>query len=309
MNLRDLQYICAIAQHGSFSAAAQVCNVSQPALSNQVKKLERELGVELFLRLSGEVRPTECGQRILIIARDLLIGAQKIRDTAAEYNDPEAVPLNLGVTPTLAPYLARYLAQMFETIFPDMRIVLQEVLPDDMLSKVMDRTLDVALVAQSNSSPDLDFTALWDEPLLLGMRRGHPLETRASIAAEDVPEADFIQLPHSFGYALEARLPKLDPLLRRDSGLDLTGTRFETVCRHICNSDKYTIVPALASEQFAFDNWPMSFVPFEGPGNLRRLGAVSRLGCPRKPVLVKIGTYIANDPPRGVTPLFGRDAG
>jgi LysR family hydrogen peroxide-inducible transcriptional activator len=143
---------------------------------------------------------------------------------------------------------------------------------------------------------------------MLGMRRGHPLEKRASIAAEDVPVADLIQLPHSFGYELEARLPKADPRFRAGSGFDLTGARFETVCRHICHSDKYTIVSALAAEQFAMDNWPISFVPFEGPGNLRRLGVVSRLRCPRKPVLAKIGNYIAASPPKGVTPIFGRDA-
>lgn len=304
MNHRDLEYVAAIAKHGSFSAAARECNVSQPALSNQVKKLERELGVDLFLRLSGEVRPTEAGQRIVTITHEVLQGAQKIRDTAAEYLDPEAVPLNLGVTPTLAPYLTRYLAQMFETVSPNMRVILHELLPGDMLERVADHTLDVALVAHSNKSPELDFTPLWEEPLLLGMRRGHPLATRASMTAEDVPEADFIHLPHSFGYALEARLPKPDPSSRGGSGFDLTGARFETVCRHVCASDKCTIVSALAAAQFTLDNWPMSFVPFAPPGNLRCLGAVSRLRCPRKPILVKMGAYIAANPPKGVTPLI-----
>lgn len=304
MNLRDLQYICAIAQYGSFSAAAQACNVSQPALSNQVKKLEQELGVDLFLRLNGEVRPTECGQRVLTIADDLLVGAQKIRDTATEYINPEALPLNVGVTPTLAPYLTGYLAQMFDALFSNMRVTLRESLPSDMLQQVADHTLDVALVAQNNRSADLDFTPYWNESLMLAMRRGHLLEKRSSIAAEDVPAADFIQLPHSFGYALEARLPKPDPLSQEGSRLDLTGARFETVVRHICQSDNVTIVSALAAAQFAADNWPMSFVPFEGPGNIRCLGAVSRLHCPRKPMLVKIETYIAANPPKGVSPLF-----
>lgn len=304
MNYRDLEYVAAIAKHKSFSAAAKVCNVSQPALSNQVKKLERELGVDLFLRLSGEVRPTEAGQRIVNITHDVLNGAQRIRDTAAEYLDPEAVPLNLGVTPTLAPYLSRYLAHLFEAVFPKMHVILHELLPEDMLEKVANHTLDVALVAEKNKSPELDFTPLWEEPLLLGMRRGHPLSKRASIAAEDVPEDGFIHLPHSFGYDLEARLPRPDTLARRGSGFDLTGARFETVCRHVCDSDKYTIVSALAAAQFTQDNWPMSFVPFAPPGNLRCLGAVSRLRCPRKPVLEKIGAYIAANPPHGVTPLF-----
>jgi LysR family hydrogen peroxide-inducible transcriptional activator len=82
MNLRDLEYVLAVSRLGSFSGAAVDCNVSQPALSNQIKKLEKELGTDLFIRLSGEVRPTVFGARVINIAENILLDAQKIRDTA-----------------------------------------------------------------------------------------------------------------------------------------------------------------------------------------------------------------------------------
>lgn len=304
MNLRDLEYVTAVAKFGSFTGAADACNVSQPALSNQIRKLEKELGVDLFIRASGETRLTQFGNRVVAIADEVLGGAQRIKDAATEFRDAEALPFLIGLTPTLAPYLIKYFSQLFSEVFPNMRVTMIEGLPHDMLKQVEDRTLDVALVAELNHTPNLDFTPIWSEPLFLGMRRGHPLETLKSIGPEDVPLHDFIRLPHSFGYALEDRLPPPDREARASKRFDLTALRFETICRHICYSDDCTIVSALAAEQFRQDAWPMSFIPFDAPGNLRNLGAASRVGCPRKPLLTKIGNYIQRKPPKGVTPIF-----
>lgn len=304
MNLRDLEYVSAVAKHGSFSKAAQICNVSQPALSNQIRKLENELGMDLFIRASGETRLTAFGDRIVAIADEMLGGAQRIKDAATEFRDPEALPFLIGLTPTLAPYLTKYFSELFNEVFPKMRVTMIEDLPQNMLKQVENHTLDVALVAELNHSDTLDFTPIWSEPLYLAMRHGHPLETLTSIRPEDVPTHDFIRLPHSFGYALEHRLPLPDRAARATKRFDLTALRFETICRHICHSDDCTIVSALAAEQFRQDNWPIAFVPFDAPGNLRALGAASRMNCPRRPLLAKIGAYIQRNPPKGVTPIF-----
>jgi len=307
MNFRDLEYVLAVARHGQFSQAAATCNVSQPALSNQIKKLEQELGADLFLRLSGEVRLTECGQRVVEIAERLLGDAQLIKDTATQFRDPEAVPFKIGMTPTLAPYLTQYFANLFKTLFPGMNVIMIEDLPHNMLQMVEDHKLDTALVAKSNHKDEPDFTSIWSEPLYLAMRENHPLSNLNSISPEDVPAHDFIRLPYSFGYELEMRLPAPGSTSRIGKRFDLTALRFETVCRHVCHSDDCTIVSALAAEQFKRDNWSLNFVPFEGPGNLRDLGAATRPNCPRKSLLEKIGHYIQEFPPQGVTPTFRSD--
>ena len=303
MNLRDLEYVLAVAQQGQFSQAAVMCNVSQPALSNQIKKLERELGADLFLRLSGRVQLTECGRRVVEIAERVMRDAQLIKDTATEFRDPEAIPFKLGMTPTLAPYLTEYFETLFRTVFPTMNVVMVEQLPQIMTTMVADHKLDAALIARSNFDGELDFTPVWTEPLYLAMREGHPLSASPIIAAEEVPVQDLVRLPHSFGYGLEARLPLPDRAARVGKPFDVTALRFESVCRHVSHSDDCTIVSALAAEQFKRDGWPMSFVPFAGPGNLRELGAVTRPNCPRKVLLHKISAYIQHTPPVGVTPL------
>jgi len=303
MNLRDLEYVLAVAREGQFSQAAVLCNVSQPALSNQIKKLERELGVDLFLRLSGRVQLTECGRRIARIAQRMADDAQLIQNTATEFRDPEAIPFKFGMTPTLAPYLTEYFETLFKTAFPSMNVVMIEDLPHRMKAMVADHELDTALIAKANVTGDLEFTTMWSEPLFLAMRAGHRLSHLPSIAAEDVPAQDFVRLPHAFGYDLEYRLPTVsrDPHTRK--AFDVSALRFETVCRHVSQSDEFTIVSALAAEQFKRDRWPMHFVPFDGPGNLRELGAITRPECPRKVVLDKIVAYIQTTPPAGVHPL------
>ncbi|MEL7204008.1 MAG: LysR family transcriptional regulator [Pseudomonadota bacterium] len=303
MNFRDLEYVLAVAKFGQFSQAAAFCNVSQPALSNQIKKLELELGGALFLRLSGEVRLTAFGQRISGIAKRILEDAQKIKDTATEFRDPEAIPFKIGMTPTLAPFLTGYFSKLFQDVFPQMKVVMIEDLPGNMLRMVENHDLDTALVARTNHDDALDFTPIWTEPLFLAMRLDHPLSTLSSIAAEDVPIHDFIRLPHSFGYELETRLPSPDSSNRIAKRFDLTALRFETVCRHVCHSDDCTIVSALAAEQFKRDGWPLVFINFDGPGNLRSLGAATRPNCPRKPLLSKIHDYIVASPPQGITPV------
>ncbi|SLN56656.1 LysR family transcriptional regulator [Pseudooctadecabacter jejudonensis] len=303
MNLRDLEYVLAVVQNRNFSIAAERCNVSQPALSNQIKKLELELGIDLFLRLPGEVRPTVGGARIAEIASLVQLNVQKIKDLATEYRDPEALPLRVGVTPALAPYLTRYLSDLFGATFPNMRVIMVEDLPDSMLKKVANYELDTALLAQANRSNALDFTPVWKERLMLAMRRGHPLENRPQIFVEDVPADDLIRLPYSFGYDLEARLPVSDNAEKSNKAFDLSAARFDTVCRHLRYSDSVTIVSSVAAEFMQVEDWGMSFVPFAGPGNTRCIGAVSRPNCPRFSILKKMYDYISQQPPGGASPV------
>ncbi len=304
MNLRDLEYVLAIAKHGQFSQAALSCNVSQPALSNQVKKLERELGAELFHRRSMEVRPTETGKRVIEIAARMIGDAQRIHDIAVEHRNPEALPLKIGMTPTLAPYLTQYFADLLKNLFPKMKVFMAEDLPKRLVEMVQNRDLDFALIARKSHKSQLGFASIWSEAVFLAVRNGHKLAKCKSIRPEEVSSQQLIRLPYSFGFELEERLPRPALSDRREKLFDLSAMRFETVCRHLTCSDNSTIVSALAAEQFKRDNMGLSFIPFEPPGNLRDIGIIYRPGCPRIQLLLKIGFEINKHPPDGVVPTF-----
>jgi len=307
MNLRDLVYVVAVARNKNFSRAANECNVSQPALSSQIKKLENELGADIFERRVNEVRLTEFGTRIIVSAKTIIEQSKVIKDVALNYQEIDAKPFKIGMTPTLAPYITKYFREMFAVLYPKMRIILIEDKPVELSQMVEAKKIDIALIANKshgliygngNHLP-MDFTSLWQEPLLLGIRKDHPLAQKVSIKAKDVPADLLIRFSIPFGYDLEKDLPAANPQMLERTGYDANATRFETVCRHVSQSDDCTIINAIAAEQFKQHNWNLAYLEFEDEGNLRDLGIISLPNYPRQQILKGMVDYIRNSPPKG----------
>jgi len=315
MNIRNFKYVEAVALHRNFSRAALACNVSQPALSSQIKKLEQELGVMLFERKTSEVQLTEFGARAVEAAKQILKQTDVIREIAMEYRDLEALPFKIGMTPTLAPYLTKYFRDMLQGIYPNLRVVLVEDKPIELSQMVERQEIDIALIARKSHQlifadtdrKPLDFTSIWLEPLYLGVRKGHPLAARSSISASEVPADLLVRFGIPFGYDLESQLPDVSGKMTEQTGFDVSAARFETVCRHISHSDNCTIINAIAAAQFQRDNWGLDFIKFEDEGNLRDLGMISRPKYPRHAVLQSMGNYINDYPPSGVTPTYTKN--
>jgi LysR family hydrogen peroxide-inducible transcriptional activator len=133
MNLRDLQYVLAVADLGHFGRAADACHVSQPTLSGQILKLEDELGVRIFERVGRSIRPTPVGEQILQHARRCVSAADDITALARASRDPLAGPLRLGVIPTLAPYLMPFVLPIAAEALPAAPLMLYEDLTANLL--------------------------------------------------------------------------------------------------------------------------------------------------------------------------------
>src|SRR5271157_1642525 len=118
MELHQLRYFCAVADTGSFSRGAEQCHVSQPTLSQQIRKLEEELGARLFDRLGRSVRLTEPGKTFLPRARAVLRELEAARGDVAEHKEAGGGSLRLGVIPTVAPYLLPTQLCSFARKFP-----------------------------------------------------------------------------------------------------------------------------------------------------------------------------------------------
>ena len=118
MNLRDLRYLVALAEHRHFGRAAEASFVSQPTLSTQIKKLEEELGVALVERTPRKVLLTEVGREIAQRAREVLNEVDQIRAIARRTLDPESGTVRLGIFPTLGPYLLPHVVPRIRERFP-----------------------------------------------------------------------------------------------------------------------------------------------------------------------------------------------
>ncbi|WP_299917259.1 LysR family transcriptional regulator [uncultured Roseobacter sp.] len=306
MNLRDLLYVIAVAEHRNFTRASQVVAVSQPALSNQIKKLEAELGMAIFERGRNEVRLTDFGAELVVKAQEVSAMVDGIRDLAHKHRAVEDLPLRLGMTPTLAAYLSRYFNDLFAAAFPNVRMVIVEEYPIPLARMVEDKSIDMAFIARKSfdaiyegSRQPMDFASLWLEPLYLGVRLGHPLARKNSIWAHEVPANILIRFDTSFGYDLEARLPEASAATSDVTGIDVRSARFETVCRHVAQSDACTMINAIAAEQFKRDGFGLEFVPFDDEGNMRELGVLTRPEYPRPEVIKVMRDHILKAPPIG----------
>ena len=186
MNLRDLRYLLAVAEHEHFGRAARACGISQPTLSVQIRKLEELMGVALFERTSKTVAPTLACQQLLGHARDAVAAAEAILATARNLRDPLAGRFRLGIIPTLAPYLLPLIFGPLREALPALEVEPWEDQTTALLERLRAHDLDAVLLATEVDGPDLMSQALFAEPFLAALPPDHPLAGRAVIDETDL---------------------------------------------------------------------------------------------------------------------------
>lgn len=207
MELRQLAYVVAVAELGSFTRAAQREHVAQPGVSAQVRKLEAELGQPLFDRTGGMVTVTAAGAAVLPFARAALAGATGIRTAVDELGGLLSGHVAVGVVPSVGGWLADALAS-FHTEHPGIEITLQEDVSDALLDGVASGRLDLALAGLAAGLPSgLEAMTVTEEELVAAVHRGHHLARRQRISARALADEALIALPRGTGgrAALEDR--------------------------------------------------------------------------------------------------------
>ncbi len=180
MNLRDLQYVVAVADHGHFGRAAAACNISQPTLSGQILKLEAELGVRIFEREGRAVAVAARAEPIVEHARRALAAVAEVAAAARGARDPLAGPLRIGVIPTVGPYLLPFALPALIRDLPQAPIAIVEDLTARLLPLVLERKIDAAVIATDPGDRKLETLPLYEEPFLLVAAPNPPLAARAT---------------------------------------------------------------------------------------------------------------------------------
>jgi DNA-binding transcriptional LysR family regulator len=171
MELRQLRYFVTVAEELHFARAAERLHIAQPAVSQQIRRLERELGVELFDRSPRRVTLTEPGIRLLPEARAVLAAAARVRAVASTAHSAETATLRLGTSAGLGDHLDR----LMERLTPDMRVELEYGPTTERVERVLDGRLDAAFVRGPLEHPGLRRIPVWDDPLLVAISARHPL--------------------------------------------------------------------------------------------------------------------------------------
>jgi LysR family hydrogen peroxide-inducible transcriptional activator len=204
MELSQLRYVLAVAEAGNFTRAATRANVAQPSLSQQIIKLERELGHKLFHRLGRKAVLTEAGTAFVERARRILF---EVEDATKELGDSPSFErkITVGAIPTLAPYLLPGLITRCRKRHPNLQVDIREDFKSTLIGEMLEGELDLALVALPVAEASIQVEILWKEPLLLVVAKDHPLAVKKGVTAADLAKETFILLGSSSSLAAQVR--------------------------------------------------------------------------------------------------------
>lgn len=192
MNLKHLESFVAVAEHLHFTRAANALGVAQPALSQQIRKLERELGVDLFVRTSRNVELSEFGRALLPRARLVLRQVEVARSEVREIAGLTRGRLHVGASGTIAAFLLPDILARYRSLYPEIVLEITQRRSEATLDLVEAGTLDVGLVRLPFRPTSLDVTPVLTEPLYAALPPRHPLADRAELRLEDLEDDAFI---------------------------------------------------------------------------------------------------------------------
>ncbi|MGD8811409.1 MAG: LysR substrate-binding domain-containing protein [Thioalkalispiraceae bacterium] len=305
MKLQELKYIIAVAETKHFGKAAERCFVSQPTLSGQIKKLEKELGVDIFERTNRSVEITPIGEEIVGHARQIMEQAEVIRQLAIAHQDPLAGPLRIGAIPTLSPYLMPLILLPLKQQHPQMKLVLSEEMTDTLLKRLHDYEIDAALLATRVEDHDLTSIALFNEPFWLAHPREHPFYHKEEITQHDLDTTELLLL--SEGHCLADQAMNICHLKERSEQgdmADLRASSMETLLQLVGAGFGSTLVPALAMRGSWTTDSGVVARKLELPNAYRQVSLVFRNSYPRRKALDAFAAIILANLPNTVEPLM-----
>jgi LysR family transcriptional regulator, hydrogen peroxide-inducible genes activator len=293
ITLKQLRYLGALAQHRHFGRAAEACTITQPALSMQIRDLERELGVELVERRPGDVVLTEVGHEVARRAESVLASARDLVDFARHRGRPLTGRLQLGIIPSLAPYLLPRMLPVLQRCYPDLRVELRETQTKSLVEELARGTLDVVMLALPVTEADIETIRLFDDPFLLAVAAGDPRSDSARVSARDIDQERLILLEE--GHCLRDQALAYCAGARRDTGRDsavsLGATSLATVMQMVANGYGVTLVPRVAVDVEVRDE-RIKLLRFAAPEPGRTIGLAWRRTSPRKVDFLALGQLV-----------------
>ena len=251
MTLTELRYIVTLAQSQHFGKAAELCNVSQPTLSIAVKKLEGELGVNLFERSKSNVRPTPIGQQIIHQSQRVLEEAAAIKDIAKSGSNQLSTPLHIGAIFTIGPYLFPYFISPLQKTAPDMHLVIEEGYTSSLRKRLKSGEVDVILVSLPFSEPDIVVQPLYEEAFVVLLPKDHALASQTAIKKSDLDNENILMMGegHCFRDQVTEILPNINQNRSSEASIRTMteGSSLETLCHMVSSGLGITVLPNSAA--------------------------------------------------------------
>jgi LysR family hydrogen peroxide-inducible transcriptional activator len=295
VNLRDLHYLVAVAEHRHFGKAADASFVSQPTLSMQIKKLERELGVQLIERNPRHVLLTDAGRQVVERAKLILAEVDNIHGIANQATDIESGSVRIGLFPTLAPYYLPHVVPRVHQRFPQLELLLVEEKTDVVHRRLTEGRLDAALLALPVNDERLHVEPLFDEDFVLAVPADHRL------AAVEGP-VDVSVLADEHVLLLEEGHCMRDQALavcHIAGGVERSGfraTSLETLRQMVAAGVGVTLLPQLSVQPPVAQSDDVKLLRFAEPVPRRQIGMLWRPASVYRELLPRLAEVLRELP-------------
>ena len=288
ITLRQLRYFQALARHRHFGQAAEACAVTQPALSMQIRELEKELEVELVERRPGETVLTEIGVLVAKRGDEVLAAARDLVDFARHQGRLLKGQLKLGVIPTLAPYLLPRLLALLRLRHPDLLVQLRETQTKVLVDELVAGDLHAVMLSMPAPEADIEVIRLFDDPFLLAVPADDARPETARIRADEVDLKRLILLEE--GHCLRDQALAFCWTAKLDMPLNLGATSLATIMQMVANGYGVTLLPQVAID--AEPDERIKLLRFAAPEPSRTIGLAFRRTSPRKADFVALGQLV-----------------
>ena len=279
--LRQLQYLKLLAEHGSFSRAAEAAHVTQPTLSAGVQELERILGAPVVDRARSGVILTAIGEETVRRAADVLARSEDLVQAARAAGQPLTGRFRLGVIPTVAPFLLPKALPILRERFPKLSLFLREDLTGRLITLLKSGALDAALIALPYDTSGLESAHVGDDELLAALPEGHRLCATEQLAPEGLEGEELILLED--GHCLREHALAVcgmePPRLGEES---FAATSLYTLVQMVGSGLGVSLVPAMAVEAGLAKGVPISVMHLSSEQPMREIVVVWRKGSSRE---------------------------
>ena len=299
MTLVQLEYILAVHTLKNFGRAAERCHVTQPSLSMQVQKLERELGVQLFVR-NNPVTTTETGLVVVEHARKVLAEVANLQQLVEEEKGIVGGYIKLGVIPTLAPYLLPQFIQAFTKKYPQIRIGINELTTESIVRQLKNGSLDAGIMATPLNIPELKEEFLFNEEFVAYASRKEKIFNKKYLLPDDIDVKKMWLLEE--GHCLRNQVMNLCAL-QRDASIekhvDYAAGSLETLKRFVNKNGGITLLPELATlDMSSADRTKLRY--FKKPAPVREISLLSLKTFPKTRLLRLLKETILENLPEGM---------
>ncbi len=279
ISLKQLRYICAVAEHCHFGKAAEACFVSQSSLSAGVHELESQLDTVLFERTHKQVIITAAGRELVRRAHLVLREADDLVAYARQKTTPLSGELHLGVIPTIAPFLLPKLLSFIRSCYPDLQLYLREDLSANLLQRLQQGELDLVLWALPYPSAETCQQVLFEDPFLLVCGADHPFSQRTLVRQQDLQGQQLLLLEE--GHCLREHALEACKLGDRQFSQSFQGTSLHTLVQMVANGIGLTLLPKMAVDSGILAATGLVARAFEEASVARTIGMVWRNSDPR----------------------------